>query len=182
MKKLLIILMFISIWFTSCIPISAQTIRSSKLYPKTHNDCFGSYDNFELHHTWWDDWGQSTAITLWQISSTALNAVGDGLNHNGDKVWGHTCNAVAYAMYMSGPFVLRIERQDWFPYLLGAIAMRFTFFDPIHNLTIGEEWYYIGDQSFYDKLIQQFKVPPHGWAFVRGISFTLVIGINYKNW
>ncbi|KKK89289.1 hypothetical protein LCGC14_2734600 [marine sediment metagenome] len=144
-----------------------------------------SYEHENYYHvpfTWWDKWGHSTAITLWQIGATSLNAWGDGLNHNGNKDWGHFCNATSYAMYMSGPFVLNIDRRDWFPYLVGCVLVRFEFFDPVHNATIGMPLSYVGSVSNYDKAIRAFNAPPHGWWFARGISLTLHIGINYKTW
>lgn len=137
---------------------------------------------YHIPHTWWDKWGKSTAITLWQVGATSLNAVGDGLNHNGNKNWGHLCNATAYGMYMSGPFVLNIERRDWFPYLVGCVLVRFEFFDPVFNATIGESLSYVGNVSHYDKMIQAINSEPGGWWFARGVSLTLHIGINYKTW
>ena len=137
---------------------------------------------YHVPHTWYDRWGKSTAITLWQIAATSLNAVGDGLNHNGNKDWGHAANATAIAMYISGPFALNIERRDWFPYLVGCVLVRFEFFDPVHNAVIGEPLSYVGNVSNYDKAVQAIDAPPFGWWFARGISLTLHISINYKTW
>lgn len=172
MKTLSVILLLF------CLNLQAQIFE-----PEPLNTDLIYTPSFEVpQKTWWTKWGKSAAVFTWQVSSTALNAVGDGLNHNGNKEWGHFCNAAAYAMYMSGPFALNINRKEWAPYLIGCVIARFVFFDPVHNLVIGEDLGYVGNVSYYDKGVQALSAPEHGWLFARAVFLGAKISIDIKYW
>src|SRR6056297_3250259 len=74
----------------------------------------------------------------WEIlgifaSSILLDAVGDGLNDRGDKVWGHGLNAASTGVLLASPFIIDIELEKWRWYAGSYMLMRIGLFDFTYN-------------------------------------------------
>ena len=113
-------------------------------------------------------------ITLY-AGSIILDAVGDGLNDEGIKTWGHVCNAASTGLLLASPFVIDYEKSKWGYYLVSYVSLRIALFDPSYNLSRGLPVTYIGNTSLWDKGLQKLA-PPDGFLFGRGMS--LIIGIS----
>jgi hypothetical protein len=108
--------------------------------------------------------------------SIILQAVGDGLNDEGIKTWGHVCNAASTGIILASPFIIDYEKSKWGWYLASYVTLRVALFDPAYNLSRGLPVTYIGGTSFWDKGLQKLA-PPDGLLFARGVSFTVGISI-----
>lgn len=108
-------------------------------------------------------------------ASIVLDAVGDGLNDDGNKAWGHACNAMSVGLLLTSPFLIDYDKSKWGYYLTSYVALRISFFDPVYNTTRGLPLNYIGNSSLWDKGMQKLK-PPDGLMFGRGVS--LIVGIS----
>ena len=106
--------------------------------------------------------------------SIVLNAVGDGLNDNGVKGWGHVSNAASIGVLLASPFILDYDKDKWYYYLITYTALRISFFDYTYNATRGLPINYIGNTSFWDQGLQELN-PPNTYLF-RGV--TLIVGIS----
>lgn len=111
--------------------------------------------------------------------SIILNAVGDGLNDNGEKGWGHACNAASIGLLLTSPFIIDYNKSKWGYYLASYISLRVALFDPSYNLTRGLPITYIGNTSTWDKGLQKLS-PPDGLMAGRGVSFIVGISIPLK--
>ena len=45
--------------------------------------------------------------------SIALNAIGDGLNHSGNKDLGHICNALSIGVTLSIPLFIEVNKENY---------------------------------------------------------------------
>ncbi len=108
-------------------------------------------------------------------SSIILDAVGDALNDEGNKEWGHVCNAASVGLLLTSPFIIDYDKSKWGWYLASYVSLRISLFDPSYNLTRGLPVTYIGGTSLWDKGLQKFA-PPDGFMTGRGVS--LVLGIS----
>ena len=130
--------------------------------------------------TFWDKNKRAFAIVGYQIGTIALGAVGDGLDDSGHKEWGHTLKALEVGALMSGPFIFKMTKRDYLPYVSGYVFMRFALFDNIYNASRGLPGDHIGSVSWYDRMREELNAPPVGWGFAKGLSFVLGVGINFK--
>ena len=108
--------------------------------------------------------------------SIVLNAVGDGLNDSGNKEWGHLCNAASIGLTLSIPLIIKVDKDNWYCYLLEYMFIRFAIFDYTYNMTRGLPYDYIGDSSSYDKALgsQEHLI------FPKTLSLTVGIAINFQ--
>jgi hypothetical protein len=152
LKYILIILLFLS----SCVPIPAQ-------------DTIAFDGGYTIKRT-----GQSRFVPLAIfISSIALNACGDGLNDSGKKIEGHILNACSVGVLLMSPFILKLDRKKWLPYLVSYTFIRIALFDPIYNTSRGLPFEYLGNSSLTDKA---FKSWGGLGMFERGVCF--VVGFS----
>ena len=119
------------------------------------------------------EWAKTTILFT---SSIALSAVGDALNDEGHKTWGHACNATSTGILLVAPFVLDIDRRNWYLYPLSYTFIRFGVFNPVYNSVRGLPLGYAGSSSITDRAINQFSVPDN-WN-VAMHSLSLVVGVS----
>jgi hypothetical protein len=108
-------------------------------------------------------------------SSIILDAVGDGLNDNGQKVWGHALQATSTGLLVASPFILDVDKSQWGWYAASYISLRIGLFDPAYNLTRGLPVDYVGNSSLWDKTIREAKSP--GGLLMMGRSIFFTVGI-----
>jgi hypothetical protein len=109
-------------------------------------------------------------------SCVILEAIGDGLYDNGEKIWGHAMQAVSTGLLVASPFILKVEKNNWYWYLMSYTFLRISLFDPTYNLTRGLPPGYTGNTSVWDKGMQKLK-PPEGMKLF-GHSVFFIIGIS----
>lgn len=114
--------------------------------------------------------------------SIILNAVGDGLNDNDVKTWGHLCNAGSIGLLVASPFIVDYERNKWYIYALTYTSLRISLFDPVYNTTRGLPINYKGNSSLWDKTLRVFA-SRDGFIFGRGcmLVFSVTLPINELN-
>ena len=118
-----------------------------------------------------DNWLRLSLFT----GSIALNAIGDGLNHSGNKDLGHICNALSIGITLSIPLFIEVDKSNWYWYLLEYSFIRFATFDYIHNLSAGLPYDYVGSTSYYDRTLgdQNMLLP-------KTLSLSVGIAINFQ--
>ena len=162
MKKLILI----TILILSCQILSSQ-MRCE--YPKYNKKLLGK------------SWIQNNSESLKAIGlftgSIILEAVGDGMNDNGEKVWGHALQAASTGLLLATPFLLDIDKDKWGWYFVSYISMRIAIFDPCYNLTRGLPMDYVGSTSIWDKTIQGFDPPPGANLWGRSVFLIVAISI-----
>jgi hypothetical protein len=107
------------------------------------------------------------------VGSVVCNGIGDGLNDNGHKDWGHVCNAVSISFLVLTPFVYDFTGDRWWKSVVKYGFIRVGFFDWVYNTTRGLPLTYIGSTSYWDTKFMQKIKPPDGFAFGR-VVFTTV--------
>jgi hypothetical protein len=112
-------------------------------------------------------------IILTYVGSIALNAVGDALNDEGHKDWGHLCNAASVGVLITSPFYVDYDRSKWYNYLISYTSLRIGLFDFTYNAVRGLPLNTIGSTSFWDKGMQKLN-PPNTYL---GRSVFFIIGI-----
>jgi hypothetical protein len=110
------------------------------------------------------------------IAWSVLNGIGDGLNDNGEKGWGHAINALSYATLLGGTIWSHPEKGEWPIYFIDAAAFRFALFNHSYNTIRGLPWNYIGTTETTDKLLK--NVPAHFRNFVADIGICVSVGIT----
>jgi hypothetical protein len=123
------------------------------------------------------EWKNYTRIGL-TTSSVVLNAAGDAMMDEGEKVWGHSLRAASIAVLLINPLITEAQREDWLPYVLQYVFIRFALFDYTYNATRGLPMGYTGNTSMYDKAMQ--KVPNGFEAWSKSIFLTVGITINLR--
>jgi len=119
---------------------------------------------------------ESVKVIILYTGAIVLDAVGDGLCDDGNKAWGHALNAASVGILVASPFILDIQKDKWYWYLLSYVSLRVALFDPVYNLTRGLPIDYIGDNSIWDKGMQEFNPPRN--AQLWGRSVFLVVGLT----
>lgn len=114
------------------------------------------------------------------IGSIVLEAIGDALYDDGEKIWGHTFSAMSTGLLVASPFILDIDKKKWPWYFISYASFRIALFDLTYNITRGLPVMQIGNTSFWDKGMQQFAPPGHIQMFGKAIIFTLAISISIK--
>ena len=109
--------------------------------------------------------------------SVILEAAGDGLSDNGQKVWGHALQAASTGLLLATPFLLDIDRSKWGWYFAAYISMRIAIFDPCYNLTRGLPIDYVGSTSIWDKTVKGFDPPPGANLWGRSVFLIAAISI-----
>ena len=120
----------------------------------------------------------------WQIpalyaGSVIFNGIGDGLNDNGQKGWGHFSNAVSISLLLFSPLIADYNKDKWWAYPISYGFIRAGVFDPSYNLSRGLPITYIGNSSLWDKFLQELD-PPDGFMFGRAAFFTVGFSIPFK--
>jgi len=105
--------------------------------------------------------------------SIILNGVGDGLNNNNHKTWGHTCNALSIGTLLVSPFIIHYDKSKWYGYILDYAFLRYSLFDASYNIASGQRYNYIGTTAGTDIIFR--KAPTNFRTFTKGIS--LIVGI-----
>jgi hypothetical protein len=112
------------------------------------------------------------------VTWSVLNGIGDGLNDNGQKGWGHAVNALSYATLIGGTVWSEPERKDWLRYITIAAGMRFVTFDASYNLTRNLPVNYIGTTAWSDRA--QSNVPAHFRTFTKAVVGCVTIGFTFN--
>jgi len=121
---------------------------------------------------------ESAKVILTYTGAVALNAIGDGLNDNGVKGWGHVANALSIGTLLMSFTWIDYDRTKWWVYPLTYVSVRFAGFDYIYNTTRGLPLNYIGGTSFYDQFMQKLN-PPETYL-MRGCALVVSISIPIK--
>jgi len=143
-------------------------------------NCFAQYD-YDIESDYFDSYiivkeqkSQAWKVIAVYSGSIILNAVGDGLNDNNHKQWGHLCNAMSIGLLLTSPFIIDYEKSKWGWYLTSYVSLRIAMFDYSYNLTSGLPLNYIGGTSTWDKVMK--KMNPPDTYLGRGVFF--VVGIT----
>jgi len=113
-------------------------------------------------------------------TSIVFDAIGDGFNDSGNKVLGHSLNALSLAPLIISPFILDLKDYKWAWYLATYVTMRVAIFDPIYNTTRGLPIGYVGDSSLWDKSLRATK-SPNSWIMAgRSLCFVVSISIPIR--
>jgi len=115
-------------------------------------------------------------ITVYTLS-IALNAIGDGLNDDGKKEWGHACNAMSYGLLLATPFIFNVDKSNWGWYVASYVSLRIALFNPIYNGVRGLPIGYYGDSSISDKFLGWTQPPPGLQLFGRAIFLGIGVSI-----
>lgn len=121
-------------------------------------------------------WYKSESVQTLAVFTTSivLDAVGDGLNDNGQKVAGHFCQAASVGTLLAGTFLIDSEGWGW--KVASYVSLRIAIFDPIYNTTRGLPLGYVGDSSMWDKALRATD-SPDSWI-TAGRSLFFVVGIS----
>jgi hypothetical protein len=122
--------------------------------------------------------GKALKVLGTAFAWSILNGIGDGLNDNGNKTWGHAVNALSYATLAAGTIWSQPEREDWLSHLVIYGGARFVSFDPAYNLTRDLRYDYIGTTAGIDKAMT--KVPAHFRTFTRGVVLCGTVGFTFN--
>jgi hypothetical protein len=115
-----------------------------------------------------------TTLTAWSI----LNGIGDGLNDNGNKGFGHSVNALSSAILISGMIWSQPDKKDLLNTLISAAGIRFVTFDYAYNLTRGLPLEYTGTTSPGDKL--QKRVPANFKTLTKATVLCFTLGFTFN--
>lgn len=81
------------------------------------------------------------------IFSIACNAIGDGLNDNGQKIQGHIYNAISIAGLLCYIPLQNYHKDYWWKAPVSYIFIRSSIFDPIYSITRHRKWNYLDNSS-----------------------------------
>jgi len=109
--------------------------------------------------------------------SIIADAAGDALCHTGNKVPGHSLQALSIAFLLPLTYILDLEKGSWGWYIATYGLIRISLFDPVHNITSGQPLNYIGNCSLWDKGLQQFNPPSFMLTGARILTFSVGIKI-----
>lgn len=82
----------------------------------------------------------------------AVDAVGDALRAEGKLIGSHVMESVQIASWIA---IWALFDFDVY-YIAMYVLARFAFFDLIYNKVSRNNWLYIGNSSYYDRLIRWF--------------------------
>lgn len=82
-----------------------------------------------------------------------LNALEDSFRDSNKKILAHIFNA----LHIAG-WIYMIQFELTYILVIQYILIRFSLFDIIYNLIIGNNIFYVGNASIYDKFWQWIKV------------------------
>ena len=122
---------------------------------------------------------QSWKIPALYTGSVIFNGIGDGLNDNGHKGWGHFSNAVSVSLLVFSPFIADYNKDKWWAYPISYGFLRVGLFDWTYNTARGLPLTYIGNTTYWDKGMQKLN-PPNGFAMGRAVFFTVGFSIPFK--
>jgi hypothetical protein len=106
-------------------------------------------------------------------ASIVLNAVGDGLNDNGVKDWGHICNALSIGTLLITPFVIDYDKKKWWMYMLSYTSLRISIFDYTYNITRDLPLNYSGESNLWDRTVGGLPPLHRGVALIFGVSIPI---------
>ena len=109
-------------------------------------------------------------------TSIVLGGIGDALNDDGMKPYGHACDALSIGLLVASPFLLDIDKSNWASYILSYTFIRFALFDASYNLTRGLPVGYVGNSCLTDKALRA-TASPDSWI-IGAKSISLVIGFS----
>lgn len=81
------------------------------------------------------------------IFSITCNAIGDGLNDNGQKIQGHIWNAISIAGLLCYIPLQNYHKDYWWKAPVSYIFIRSSIFDPIYSITRHRKWNYLDNSS-----------------------------------
>jgi len=167
MKKVLFLISAVLI--LTSITAQAQTQTSTGLDYNMYQSKFKSdYRPVKVYHN------EALKTIIIYSTSIILNGVGDGLNNNNQKTWGHACNAASIGVLLASPFIMHYEKSKWWMYILDYGFLRYSLFDASYNIANGQRIDYIGTTAGTDII---FHKAPAGYRnFTKGIS--LIVGIS----
>lgn len=121
----------------------------------------------------------------WRLIGTVGTSIAlglsDGFNLNGKQEIGHPLKYLAGVMFLAGGIFGGLEDwKDFSTYLIQASATNFALFDNAHNLAAGLKPDYYGNTHIYDRTMK--GIPYHGVVFVKSISFTFAIMLNFQEY
>ncbi len=108
-------------------------------------------------------------------SQIVLSATGDALNHTGYKSWGHISNFAATGTLLTSPFIVDIQKDNWYWHIMTYICLRFALYDITYNAVAGHKLTYRGDSQLWG--IWRLKYPEGAFMPFRAISLTVGIAI-----
>lgn len=123
---------------------------------------------------------ESAKVIITYATSIVLDAVGDGLYDNGNKIGGKIFQASSVGILLVSPFYIKYDKSKWLTYLTSYTCLRISLFDPSYNLTRGLPLNYIGNTSYWDKGLKKLA-PPDGLLAGRGVSFIVGVALPINN-
>ena len=115
-----------------------------------------------------------------------LNAAGDALydrgkaEHNKDYQYiGHTLKALSVLDLLSMPYFCKFERGSYFYHIAAYTCLRIAMFDVTYNAFRGVELGYIGNQSYWDKFMQEINPPDYMNYFGRAVFLGFGVVITF---
>ena len=113
------------------------------------------------------------------LGSIITDAIGDAWIAEGKNVvWAHTFQATSTGILLMSPFILDLEKRQWFAYGASYVFFRVAVFDYVYNATRGLPLEYRSEVSLWDKALTAVNPPPGIMMFNRGISFSLGLGVT----
>ena len=91
-------------------------------------------------------------------SSIILNSVGDALNNNGHKSYGHLANTLSIGLLLSTPLIIEVKKDQWKLYLGTYSCLRYGLFDYTYGLTATGDPFYQGPTSNMDQIENIFPL------------------------
>lgn len=138
--------------------------------------------NCKAQHSFSEKNAKHKRLALYTLA-IGLDAVGDALNDEGYKDWGHACDAMSIGAHLYIPFDKDLQGlfrsnssqfKELGKNILIYSCIRFAIFNIIYNSVRGLPLNYVGTTDFIDKSGMNNSL------FLKGITLTLVISLNYK--
>ena len=171
MKKVLFLMSAMLVLTTI---LFAQTQTATGLDYNYYNQKINSdYKPVKVYHN------EALKTILIYSTSIILNGVGDGLNNNNHKTWGHACNALSIGTLVASPFLMKYDKHKWYGYILDYAFLRYSLFDASYNIANGQKFDYIGTTAGTDII---FRKAPTGFRdFTKGLSLIMGISLPINN-
>jgi len=119
--------------------------------------------------------------TSFNLCSATLGGFGDGFNHEGQKVLGHSLKALEILTLFGKYFLFDdIDAKLLAIDLLNYTGARFMVYDLAYNQARGLDYWYYGNTSLYDKAIRVVDPGPQ-IMWMKGIYATFTISFTFNN-
>jgi len=118
---------------------------------------------------------------LGTVGGSVVLGLSNGFDLNHQQEIGHPLKYVAIGMYVAGAVFGGVDTwQEFLTYGLQGTAANLALFDRSHNLAADLPKDYYGNTHIYDRTMN--NIPYHGVVFVKTISFTFAIALNYQEY